>query len=118
VPLAAVDDERPVSLRTAGALAAMGVAASVTNPFWVVWWATIGTAYVVTALDQGTAGVASFYSAHFITDLGWLSLIAFALATGRRIISGRAYRGVLTACGVFLLGLGAWFLWSAVGFVS
>jgi threonine/homoserine/homoserine lactone efflux protein len=105
----------PIS--AAGGLAAMGAAASVANPFWVVWWVTIGAAYVLTALDQGAAGVASFYTAHFLTDLGWLSLIAFALATGRGVISGRVYRGVLIACGVFLVGLGTWFLTSAVGYV-
>ncbi len=58
-----------------------------------------------------------FCGAHFLTDLGWLSLIALALARGRRIMSRRAYRGVLLACGVFLLGLGGWFLASGFGYV-
>jgi threonine/homoserine/homoserine lactone efflux protein len=105
---------------TAGALAALaasGVAVSVANPFWLVWWATIGAAYIATALDEGAAGVGVFYGAHILTDIGWLSLIALALARGRRIMSRWAYRGVLTACGLFLLGLGGWFLASGFGYV-
>ena len=102
----------------AASLAASGVALSVTNPFWVAWWATIGSAYIVEALDQGVAGVGAFYSAHILTDIGWLSLITVVLASGRRIMSRRAYQVVLGACGVFLLALGGWFLASGVGYVT
>lgn len=98
-------------------LAVSGGALSVSNPFWLAWWVTIGSAYIVKSLDQGVAGVATFYSAHFLTDLGWLSLIAFALSSGRRIMSRRAYQAVLGVCGVFLLALGGWFLASGAGYV-
>ncbi len=107
----------PVSLAGLGALALAGVAVSVTNPFWVLWWATVGAAYIVQALDYGAAGVASFYGAHFLTDLGWLSLVAFILANGRRIMNRWAYRGLLLACGLFLLGLAGWFLASGLGYI-
>ena len=109
--------EESPSLSGAASLVGAGLVVSVSNPFWVAWWATVGTAYIVKALDQGAAGVASFYSAHFLTDLAWLSLIAFVLASGRRIMSRRAYRAVLTVCGLFLLGLGGWFLASGLGYV-
>ena len=107
----------PSSRGGAAALMLAGLAASVSNPFWVAWWATIGTAYIVEALEQGAAGVASFYSAHFLTDLAWLSLIAFVLASGRRLISRGAYQAILVACGLFLLGLGSWFLASGLGYI-
>ena len=38
-------------------LAASGVAVSVANPFWLLWWATIGAAYVAASLEEGAAGV-------------------------------------------------------------
>jgi threonine/homoserine/homoserine lactone efflux protein len=97
-------------------LVASGAVVSAGNPFWLVWWVTIGAAYIAEALDEGVAGVGAFYGAHILTDLGWLSLIAFALASGRRIMSRRAYRGVLLVCGVFLLALGGWFVASGVGY--
>jgi threonine/homoserine/homoserine lactone efflux protein len=111
------DGEPPARAASVLGLAASGVAVSVANPFWILWWATVGTAYIATSLEEGAAGVGVFYGAHFLTDLGWLSVIALALATGRRIMSRRAYRGVLVACGVFLLGLGGWFLASGLGHV-
>ncbi len=106
-----------LSPRAAGSLAVAGVAVSVTNPFWVAWWATIGAAYIVESLDQGVAGVAAFYTAHVTTDLGWLGLIAFVLASGRRLLSRLAYQATLGLCGLFLLALGGWFLASGVSYV-
>ncbi len=111
------DGEPPARAASVLGLAASGVAVSVANPFWILWWATVGTAYIATSLEEGAVGVGVFYGAHFLTDLGWLSVIALALATGRRIISRRAYQGVLVACGVFLLGLGGWFLASGLGHI-
>jgi threonine/homoserine/homoserine lactone efflux protein len=108
------DGEPPARATSVLGLAASGVAVSVANPFWILWWATVGTAYIATSLEEGAAGVGVFYGAHFLTDLGWLSVIALTLATGRRIMSRRAYQGVLVACGVFLLGLGGWFLASGL----
>ncbi len=106
-----------VGPRAAAGLAVSAVAVSAANPFWLLWWATVGAAYIATALDEGAAGVAAFYGGHILSDLGWLSLIAFVLASGRRIMSGTAYRGVLMACGVFLVALGGWFLASGFGYV-
>ena len=113
----ALGEEERLTAAAALRLAASGVVVSVANPFWILWWATVGTAYIATSLEEGAAGVGVFYGAHFLTDLGWLSVIALALATGRRIMSRRAYRGVLVACGVFLLGLGGWFLASGLGYI-
>jgi threonine/homoserine/homoserine lactone efflux protein len=108
------DQEPPARAASVLGLAASGVAVSVANPFWILWWATVGTAYIATSLEEGAVGVGVFFGAHFLTDLGWLSVIALALATGRRIMSRLAYQGVLVACGVFLLGLGGWFLASGL----
>src|SRR3990170_312940 len=107
---------RAIPAGVVGSLAVSGIALSVTNPFWLAWWATIGTAYIVEALDEGAIGVGTFYTAHFITDLGWLSLIAFLLAGGRRLMSRAAYRVILSACGLFLVALGGWFLTSGLGY--
>jgi len=102
---------------TAAGLALSGVAVSAANPFWLLWWATVGAAYIATSLEEGVAGVGAFYGAHVLSDLAWLSVIAFALATGRRVMSRAAYRVILAGCGVFLLALGGWFLASGLGTV-
>lgn len=101
----------------AATLVVAGAALSVSNPFWFLWWVTLGTAYVAEALEQGTAGIVSFYSGHILSDLAWLSLIAFALASGRRLMSVWVYRGILLGCGLFLLALAGWFLATGLGYI-
>jgi threonine/homoserine/homoserine lactone efflux protein len=102
----------------AALLVPAGVIVSITNPFWIVWWATIGAAYMTESLERGAAGVSSFFTAHVLSDLAWLTLVAFVLATGRRLMSKTLYRAILGLCGAFLLGLGVRFILSGVGFLQ
>ena len=91
---------------------------SLSNPGWVAWWASVGTTFVSRSLDQGAVGVISFYTGHILSDAVWLTLLAFVLSTGRRMMSGLVYRGILTVCGLFLLVLGTYFLASGLVAVS
>ncbi len=117
---AAGNDQTPASPRVGAmalVLAPAGALVSVSNPYWVIWWASVGAAYMSQSLEHGAAGVASFFTAHVLSDFAWLTLVAFVLATGRRIMSGAVYRGILGVCGLFLLVLGAYFIYSGVGFL-
>jgi threonine/homoserine/homoserine lactone efflux protein len=93
-----------------------GVVTSLANPYWFLWWATLGTSYVVLALQRGLLGVAAFYTGHILSDLSWNSVLALVGSTGRRALQGRLYQGLFGICGLFLLGLGAYFLWTGIGF--
>jgi threonine/homoserine/homoserine lactone efflux protein len=87
-----------------------GILTSLANPYWTLWWATIGLNYAALALRSGIPGLASFYSGHILADLVWYSLIAAAVTTGRRICPRSVYVGLLVLCGLVLVGLGAYFL--------
>jgi len=118
---AAVGNDQAQASPEVGAMAAVlipaGVLVSVSNPYWVIWWASVGTAYMSESLEQGAVGVGSFFTGHILSDFAWLTLVAFVLASGRRIMSRGVYRGILAACGFFLLVLGAYFIYSGIGFL-
>lgn len=86
-----------------------GIAASVSNPYWLVWWSTVGASYIVLSLQRGVPGLAAFYSGHILSDLSWNSLLAFLMASGRRWLPAGAMRGFLIVAGLFLIGLGIYF---------
>ncbi len=88
-----------------------GLIASVANPYWVLWWFTIGILYVTQALHAGILGLGIFYAGHFLADLSWFMFIAIATATGKRFLSPIAYQGILTVCGAFLVVLAAYFIY-------
>jgi threonine/homoserine/homoserine lactone efflux protein len=88
---------------------AAGVLMSLANPYWLIWWLTIGLGYVMFSAKYGLTGVALFYVGHILADFAWYSLVSGAVAQGRRFLSAGFYRGFLVACGCFLVGFGGYF---------
>jgi threonine/homoserine/homoserine lactone efflux protein len=87
-----------------------GAVGSITNPYWVIWWATIGMGYLVSSLQSGVIGVVIFFLGHITADLAWYSLVSYAVSRGRKIMGDRGYRAVLFCCGIFLILFGGWFI--------
>ena len=99
------------------ALVLSGVLISASNPYWFIWWATIGMTYLLWSLKLGTAGVASFFTGHILADLSWYALVAFIIASGRKVVSDTAYRWLLLVCAFALVGLGGYFIASGIKFL-
>ncbi len=94
-----------------------GILTSVSNPYWLMWWATVGAAYLITFRAFGIAGVVAFYVGHTLADWVWNNVVAFLVATGRRAMNDRVYRGILVVCGAFLIVLSFSFVSSGIGFL-
>lgn len=92
-----------------------GILTSVSNPYWAIWWATTGLYYASMALEKGLPGLSAFYSGHISSDLVWYSLVAGAVASGRRLCPPAVYRGLIIICGLGLMVLGGWFCYSGAG---
>lgn len=86
-----------------------GAAVSLSNPYFILWWATVGFGYLVVAHEAGLAGVVTFYLFHILSDLVWYAFIAVAVSCGRRFLSDRVYRMLVGLCALFLLCFGLYF---------
>ncbi len=93
-----------------------GILASLSNPYWIIWWATIGLGYLVAARKFGTPGIVVFFIGHILADLAWYSVISYAVSRGRKLMSDPAYRNIIRACGFILVGFGIWFLSTSAGY--
>ncbi len=94
-----------------------GALVSLANPFWTLWWATLGVTYLVWAQELGLVGLVAFYVGHILADFSWYSLVSFGIASGRKVMGDMAYRLIMLLCGLFLLGLGIYFLASGIQFL-
>jgi threonine/homoserine/homoserine lactone efflux protein len=86
-----------------------GIITSLSNPFFFMWWFTIGAAFVFAGLRlAGLVGLAAFLIGHWASDFSWYGFVSISADRGAAIAGDRAYRIVLMSCGVFLsiLGLG------------
>ena len=94
--------------------AVAGVTVSMANPYWWLWWATIGLSYITLAMNSGALGLATFFTGHISADLVWYSLVTIAVSGGRRFINPRVYQVILAGCGIFLVGMGFYFIYSGL----
>lgn len=89
-------------------LLALGVAATLVNPFWYGWWLTVGASYL--AIPQvralGAAGLLAFYLGHISGDYLWDCILSTVVGGGRRWITDRFYQWLIVACGAYLVYLG------------
>jgi threonine/homoserine/homoserine lactone efflux protein len=83
-----------------------GVLTSVANPYFWLWWATLGGALLAAALASGAGDAALFLAGHGTADLAWLLLVGTGVARGSAYLSDRAYRLLLGACGVGMVAIG------------
>ena len=111
------DTTRDVSASSSGNPIIAGILASVANPYWILWWATVGAAYLITFRAFGIAGIVAFYIGHTLADWVWNNIVAFVVATGRRVMTDRVYRGILIMCGAFLIALSFYFLGTGINFL-
>ena len=86
-----------------------GLLTSVSNPYFIIWWATIGLSYIALSQRQGIMGLGSFYTGHIMADCVWYFSVAAAIALGKRIMDDRTYRWIIGLCGVLLMALGLYF---------
>lgn len=94
---------------------AAGALASLSNPYWFLWWLTLGSASLVVAMKQGAGGATAFYLGHISGDLVWYVAIGALVSAGRHTINQRLYRGFLLLCAVVLAVLAVLFGFFGVG---
>lgn len=89
-----------------------GIILSLANPYWLIWWATIGLGYILHSQQFGLQGVAFFFTGHILADLVWYSIVTYSVAKGRSLFSDRFYRKLMGACACFLIVFAGYFGYS------
>jgi threonine/homoserine/homoserine lactone efflux protein len=91
-----------------------GVLTSLANPFFWVWWLSIGSAMVVAGLEGGLILGAAFLVGHWVADIAWFTMVSVTIHQGRTLLSDTWYRAINTLCGVFMAIFGIWFFSVAI----
>lgn len=87
-----------------------GALVSMANPYWWIWWATIGLAFMV-QYDISFIHwpkLAAFFLGHEAGDLLWYVIVSFLSFFGLRRLKKRAYHGLLVTCGIFMIAFGVY----------
>ena len=107
-------DERPASRWDQRSGVIVGPVFTGINPFFLIWWATVGSLLIAQALLLGAfLGVLIMFAAHIWMDYAWLGGTASLTARGRSFL-GKWYRILLIAFGIGMLYFGTEFIVSGV----
>jgi len=80
-----------------------GIIMSAANPYFLVWWATVGATLVFRALEYGLWQLTVFAVVHWSLDVGWDYILSSASHRGVRILGPRFLKGVSLVAGLLLL---------------
>ncbi len=87
-----------------------GVVTSISNPYFWIWWITVGSALLIGAYKGGIVLAVAFIAGHWVADLGWFTLVSVSIHRGRFILGEHQYRWILGLCGAFLIIFGVYYL--------
>jgi threonine/homoserine/homoserine lactone efflux protein len=87
-----------------------GVITSVLNPYFFLWWATVGSMLIMDSLSFGITGLIWLIPVHWICDLAWLSFVSILVWRTHSLWGKRFQGGLFVVCSLLLSGFGGWFL--------
>ncbi len=91
-----------------------GILLSLLNPFFILWWATIGSMLLMKFLELTSLGLTIFIIVHWLCDLAWLSFVSFVGYRTRNLWGQRVHETIFAGCSLLLVGFGGWFVLSGI----
>ena len=88
-----------------------GILLSALNPFFIIWWLTIGFKLISDAMMiWAFSGILIMFALHIWMDFAWLGGVSFLASKSSRILSNRNYKILMVGLSLTLVYFGITFL--------
>ncbi len=91
-----------------------GIITTGLNPFFLLWWATVGSMLVMKFVGFGPVGLTSLITVHWLCDLVWLSFISVLIFRTGTLWGQGFQEGLFIVSSLLLVGFGVWYIVSGV----
>lgn len=92
-----------------------GIALTALNPFFLVWWFTVGLKLITDSLSFGlVAGIMMVFGFHVWMDYAWLTGTAYLSSRGNALLSSKFYAVLVVSLNGVLVYFGVNFIVSAL----
>ncbi|MFA5292931.1 MAG: LysE family transporter [Phycisphaerae bacterium] len=91
-----------------------GVILSATNPYFLLWWATVGLNLAKDAVGFGYIAVILFALVHSLCDMGWLEILSFTSYKGTKFLNEKNQKVVLALCAAAIMFFGFYFIYKSL----
>jgi threonine/homoserine/homoserine lactone efflux protein len=79
------------------------------NPYFFLWWATIGVALITGAVAFGILGIVLFAIVHWSCDIVWSQVVSMTVFRTRHLWTPAVQKVIFGICALVLIGFGIWF---------
>ena len=93
---------------------ATGIILSLSNPYFFLWWATIGLGLLSDARGFGVYAFPIFFLVHWVCDLLWMYLLSRVSFAGRKLMGENTLHWILRSCGILMAIFGLRFFIAAL----
>ncbi len=89
-----------------------GALISMSNPYWWIWWATIGFGFMLqyNLSIKNWLGLSIFFFGHETGDLLWYATVSSLIHLGKKKINRKLYTVLLGLCSAVILGFGVFLI--------
>ena len=87
-----------------------GILTTATNQYFILWWATVGAALILTGLTFGVIGIVAMAVVHESCDFGWDYFVSYSAFVSRKLWTKNIRAYVFGICGLILVAFGIYFI--------
>jgi threonine/homoserine/homoserine lactone efflux protein len=87
-----------------------GALTTASNPYFLLWWATVGAVLVLNAQYFGPIIVVVFAVVHWSCDLAWYTFTSVLVFRTKHLWTPRVQELIFGTCGALMMVFGAYFL--------
>jgi len=91
-----------------------GMITTVTNPYWIFWWATVGATLVTTAIGFGLIILPLFIAVHLAVDLGWNHFVATTIYRSKGLWNRKWHEYLILVSACIMIFFAIYFIWSSI----
>jgi threonine/homoserine/homoserine lactone efflux protein len=85
-----------------------GILVSLSNPYWWIWWISVGLVFMVTynvSINE-PFNLLMFFLGHEMGDLIWYLAVSIIIFFSGKVFNYKVFNIVLICCGAFMIGFG------------
>jgi threonine/homoserine/homoserine lactone efflux protein len=90
-----------------------GIVLTASNPYFLIWWATVGLVLATKATKFGLYAFGLFAIVHWFVDLIWVTALSFASFHGTTLLGPKSQTIILKVCAAAMLLFGLFFIYNA-----
>jgi threonine/homoserine/homoserine lactone efflux protein len=87
-----------------------GILTTITNPYFFIWWITIGTTLILNFGRYGIPGFILFIICHWLCDLLWYWFVSIVTFKSKSFLNNKTLKIIFRICSIILIIYGLWFI--------